>query len=120
MSLIENTLYKFSEIKLISYLINVFLMDVVIERPLVLAQRWKHSILRIRVSIRTLWLLFDASPRDIRSHRWLTQSSVMNQCSILLLLLFILWGELNLEELTDVVLHVPFDDAVLEGLCVNH
>jgi hypothetical protein len=63
LSLIENTLYKFPEIQLIRNLINIFLMDIVIEGPLVLAQRWKHSILRVRVGIRTLWLLFDAGPR---------------------------------------------------------
>ena len=90
-------------------------MDIVIEGPLVLSQRWKHSILWMRVGIRTLWLLFDAGPREIRPRRWLAQSSVIYQGSILMLFLRRLSSVL-----TDVVLHVAFDYAVLESLCVNH
>ena len=115
-SLIENTLHKLPEIQLIRNLVNVFLMHVVIESPLVLAQRWKHPILRMRVGIRALWLLFNAGPREIsRAPRRLTQSSVINQGSILLL---ILWCLSSVH--TDIGLHVAFDDAVLESLCVDH
>ena len=115
-SLIENTLHKLPEIQLIRNLVNVFLMNVVIEGPLVLPQRWEHPILRMRVGIRALWLLFDAGPREIRRPpRWLTQSSVINQGSILLLIL----GWLN-SVLTHLVLHVALDDAVLESLGVDH
>ena len=119
--LIENTLNEFSEVQLLSHLVNVLFVHIVVKASLVITKRRKYTVPRVLINVRAYALILaghaaiHSIPATSLCCRRLAQAPVIHQSSIVLSMLIL---NPSWFVLCDLVLHVALDDCVLERLCI--